>query len=362
MKECVTVEGLTTCQERVMLMVFVFQQRRLERPSLSLLLTHVHWSVSMIRDNVEMRKPSPFPHSTSTPDFENYLPTSPILSSREAGWEHVMVRSYHEPSELEETPFPGGPDIYLVLVTSGYVQVDERKLDGPWTTYPIHEGDWFLTPAGGEPYVLRWKSLSSEPLTTLHLHVNTDLFSRTVQQVVDRDPKRVMVKDQTGFQDALLAHIGFTLQRELQHSASGAVGKLYADTAAQMLVAHLLRHYTTTDVFIHDSHRQLSPQQMQRLTDFILAHLNQSLSLEMLAQQVGFSPYHFTRLFRQTTGESPHQFVLRQRLEAAKHLLKETDIPLSHVALEVGFPHQSHFTQAFKRRLGTTPLIYRQEQ
>lgn len=316
----------------------------------------------MTKDVAEMRKSSPFPHSTSTLDFENYLPTSPILSSRERGWEHVMVRSYHEPSELEETSFPGGSDIYLVLVTSGYVQVDERKIHGPWTTYPIHEGDWFLTPADGEPYMLRWKSLSSEPLRTLHLHVNTDLFSRTVQQIVDRDPSHVMVQEQTGFQDSLLAHIGLTLQRELQHPASESVGKLYAETAAQMLVAHLLRHYTTTDVFIRDSHRKLSPQQMQRLTDFILAHLNQNLSLEMLAGQVGFSPYHFTRLFRQTTGESPHQFVLRHRLEAAKPLLKETDIPLSHVALEVGFPHQSHFTQAFKRYSGTTPRIYRQER
>lgn len=316
----------------------------------------------MTKDNVEMRTQPPIPHSASTVDFENYLPTSPILSSREAGWEHVMVRTYHEPPTLEETPFPGGPDIYLVLVTSGYVQVDERTVNGPWETYPIHKGNWFLTPAGGEPYVLRWKSLSSDPLTTLHLHVNTDLFSQTVQHVVDRDPKHVILQEQTGFQDPFLAHLGLTLQQELQYPASESVGKLYAETVAQMLVAHLLRHYTTNDVLIHDTHRKLSSRQMQRLTDFIHAHLNQNLSLQMLAQQVGFSPYHFARLFRQTTGESPHQFVLSQRLEAAKHLLKETDVSLAQVALEIGFPHQSHFTQAFRRRLGTTPFAYRQQQ
>ncbi|GCE29059.1 hypothetical protein KDA_45430 [Dictyobacter alpinus] len=271
-----------------------------------------------------------------------------------------MVRTFHEPVDLDETPFPGGPDIYLVLITSGDVQIEERTLDGPWMTYVMHEGDWFLTPADGKPYVLRWKSLSPAPLTTLHLHINADLFFQIMQQTVDRDPAKIILQEQTGFQDPLLAHLGLSLTRELQQPASDSVGKLYAETAAQMLVTHLLRYYTTTNVSIREADRKLSSQQMKRLTDFMLAHLNQDLSLEILARQVGFSPYHFTRLFRQTTGESPHQFVLHQRLEAARRLLKETDTPLSHIALEVGFPHQSHFTQAFKRYTGTTPRTYRQ--
>jgi AraC family transcriptional regulator len=171
-----------------------------------------------------------------------------------------------------------------------------------------------------------------------------------------------MVQERTGFQDPLLAHIGLSLQQELQYPAPEAQGKLYAETAAQMLAVHLLRHYTTTDGFFREYSRKLSSHQIQRLTTFILDHLNQNLSLEMLAEQVGFSPYHFARLFRQTTGESPHQFVLRQRLAVAQRLLKETDLPLAHVASEVGIPNQSHFTQAFKRRWGITPLAYRQER
>lgn len=316
----------------------------------------------MWREQTHVGEPSLVPHSTSTADFELYLPTSPVLSSQPLGWKHVTVRAYREPSELEETPFPGGPDIYLVLVTSGYVQVGERKRDSPWVTYPIHEGQWFLTPAGGEPYVLRWKSLSTDPLTTLHLHLDADLFSRSAQQVMDRDPTRVRVQERTGFQDALLTHIALSLQQELQYPASAeAIGKLYAETAAQLLVSHLLLHYSTTPVSLRDAPRTLSSHQMRRLTDFLLAHLHENLSLEMLAQHVGFSPYHFARLFRQTTGESPHQFVLHHRLEAAKRLLKETDLPLAQIALEVGFPNQSHFTQAFKHALGTTPRVYRQE-
>jgi AraC family transcriptional regulator len=298
----------------------------------------------------------------TTPDFEHYLPTTPVLSSKEeAGWDNVMVRAYDEPSILEETLFPGGPDIYLVLVTSGHVEASERKIGGPWITYDIHAGDWYLTPAGGEPYALRWKCLSDEPLKTLHLHLNADLFAQTAQQVTDRDPARMMIVERSGLQDPLLTHIGLSLQQELQHPAAD-LSQLYAATAAQMLATHLLRHYTMTNPRIHEYNHKLSSRQMQRLTTFIHAHLDQNLSLEMLARQIGFSPYHFARLFRRTTGESPHQFVLRQRLTAAKRLLKETDLPLVDVALRVGIPNQSHFTQTFKRRLGTTPHAYRLER
>lgn len=301
------------------------------------------------------------PHSTSTLDFERYLPTTPVLSSREANWEHLVLRTYHEPAQLVETFFPAGPDIYLVLVTGGSLQVDERKFDGPWSTYTIHAGDWFLTPAASEPYALRWHNLSPDPITTLHLHLSADLFLRTAQQATNRDPARVLVQDLTGFQDPLLAHIGLTLQKELQQPGPGSVSRLYAETAAQMLAAHLLRYYTTTTIPIREETRKLSSQQIRRLTTFVRDHLAQDLSLETLAQQVGFSPYHFTRLFRQTTGVSPHQFVLGQRLEAAALLLRETDLPLIQVTLTVGFQQQSHFTQAFKRRFGTTPLTYRQK-
>jgi AraC family transcriptional regulator len=137
-------------------------------------------------------------------------------------------------------------------------------------------------------------------------------------------------------------------------------GKLYAQTAAQMLAVHLLRHYSSTVGIIKEPSPGLTRRQVKRVTDFIVAHLTQDLSLEALAQQTGFSAYHFARLFQQTMGESPHQFVLRQRVERAQRLLKETDIPLALVALESGFANQSHLTRIFKRRLGLTPRAYRQ--
>jgi AraC family transcriptional regulator len=152
--------------------------------------------------------------------------------------------------------------------------------------------------------------------------------------------------------------ICFALWRELEERSP--IGKLYGQTAAQMLSIHLLRHYTSVGEAVKEPSQRLTHQQIKRVIDFVQAHPDQDLSLEMLAQQTGFSPYYFARMFRQTMGESPHQFVLRQRIEQAQHLLKKKDMPLAQIAIESGFANQSHFTQVFKRYLGLTPQVYRQ--
>jgi AraC family transcriptional regulator len=192
--------------------------------------------------------------------------------------------------------------------------------------------------------------------------LNKDLVSQTAEEMAGRDPTRLTLVGRSGFQDPLLTQIGLALWRELEQRTPA--GKLYAQTAAQMLTVHLLRHYTSVgrDIDVKEPLQGLTRHQVKRVTDFMLAYLSQDLSLDALAQQIGFSAYHFARLFRQTIGESPHQFVLRLRIERAQHLLKETDIPLAHIALECGFASQSHLTQIFKRHLGLTPRAYRQDR
>src|SRR5260370_41150018 len=99
-----------------------------------------------------------------------------------------------------------------------------------------------------------------------------------------------------------------------------------------MFAGHLLGHYTSTAGEIEEVSQGLTRHQVKRVTDFMRAHLSQDLSLDVLAQQIGFSPYHFARLFRQTLRESPHQFVLRPRIERAQHLLKKAAVPLADIA------------------------------
>ncbi len=285
--------------------------------------------------------------------------TAPLLylSSQEAGWEGLGASAFYEPTKIEDWTVSGIPDITLMLLAGGAMYMEWQRGHGPWKGGIVHAQDLNLTPGSNESRKVRWKGLSCVPMQTLRLQLNHELLSRTAQEVADVDPARLALVAHTGLHDPLLTQICLALWRELEQQAPS--GKLYAQTAAQMIAVHLLRHYSSTEVCVQERSQRLTRRQVQGVTDFILAHLSQDISLEALAQQIGFSPYHFARLFRQTTGESPHQFILRQRTEKARHLLKMTDMSLAHIALESGFANQSHFTRIFKHRLGLTPRAYR---
>ncbi|MBD2211266.1 helix-turn-helix transcriptional regulator [Nostoc linckia FACHB-104] len=95
--------------------------------------------------------------------------------------------------------------------------------------------------------------------------------------------------------------------------------------------------------------------------EYIRAHLSQEINLNQIAATIGFSPYHFARAFKVTTGLSPYQYVLRCRLEFAQQLLHNTQLSLAYVAAEAGFGNQSHMISVFRRILHITPKRYQQE-
>jgi AraC family transcriptional regulator len=285
--------------------------------------------------------------------------TTPVLylSSLEAGWEGLAAQAFHEPPALEGWLTAPTPDASLVLFAGGAMRMEWRHANGPWQAATLGHGDLNLSPGGSHAFEVRWHSLSDAPAQTLHLHLSRALMSQMAGEVLDCDPAHLVLEGRTGLHDPLLMHIGFALWRELEQPAS--VGRLYAQAAAQMLAMHLLRHYATIGSVLKAPSRGLTPQQMGRVVDFMRAHLAEDLSLDALAQQAGYSAYYFARLFHQTVGESPHQFVLRQRIGQAQRLLKETDMPLAQIAVETGFAGQSHLTGVFKQHFGLTPRAYR---
>nr|WP_242028581.1 AraC family transcriptional regulator [Pseudanabaena sp. FACHB-2040] len=133
------------------------------------------------------------------------------------------------------------------------------------------------------------------------------------------------------------------------------MGQLYVESLTQILVIHLLRHYSTLTQPIASQNNSFTRIQLEQAIDYIHTYLNRELSLAKLASVVNISPTYFASLFKQATGISPHQYVIQQRVEKAKLMLKKTDLAIADIALQVGFSSQSHLTQQFKRLTGMTP-------
>ncbi|MGZ3930672.1 MAG: RpiB/LacA/LacB family sugar-phosphate isomerase [Bacteroidia bacterium] len=103
----------------------------------------------------------------------------------------------------------------------------------------------------------------------------------------------------------------------------------------------------------------LPPRRLQRVFAHVRENITQELAVAELARVVGMSQYYFSKLFKLSTGTTPHQYVMRQRVERAQELLREGGTPLAEVATHVGFETQSHFTSVFRRLCGVTPKHYR---
>ena len=105
----------------------------------------------------------------------------------------------------------------------------------------------------------------------------------------------------------------------------------------------------------------LSPRQLQQTRDFIAEHLANDIWLDDLAELTGLTAKHFARAFKQSTGLPPHQYLILQRIEAAKRHLIDGKMGLASIALACGFADQSHFTATFRRAVGASPGAWRLE-
>jgi len=157
-----------------------------------------------------------------------------------------------------------------------------------------------------------------------------------------------------GVHDPLLAQLGRSLARTFE--VGGSADSLYADALAHALGAHLVAHYSDRSTGRRDEELgTLGWRQLEQVFDYIECNLDQALTVTELATIAGVSPSHFTRLFRQQTGEPPHHYVRNRRLDHAERLIVGSPLPLAAIARAVGFSDQSHLNRVMRAERGTTP-------
>lgn len=144
---------------------------------------------------------------------------------------------------------------------------------------------------------------------------------------------------------------------ELEHERS----TLYVDHIALAFCTHVTEAYGHSHGPDKAVPGQLSPWQLRRTIDFIAAHLDGDPTIAQLAEQCGLSSGYFARAFRRTTGVTPHQWLIRKRIERAQELLLRGRIELAEVAIVCGFVDQSHLTRVFAKFTGISPGRWRQQ-
>jgi len=138
-------------------------------------------------------------------------------------------------------------------------------------------------------------------------------------------------------------------------------GRLFLDSLEQAIAVALVNGHAVRHRPVQIYRGGLGSARLRRIKELVHAKMEDDLSLDEMAQSIGLSTAHFARMFRKSTGQTPHQFVLRQRLERAKAMLRAPDARVLDVAVACGFKTQQHFAQVFRDVWGVSPTEYRQD-
>src|ERR1700737_3212548 len=138
-------------------------------------------------------------------------------------------------------------------------------------------------------------------------------------------------------------------------------GRLFLDSVEQALAVALVNGYALRHRSLQTHRGGLGSARLRTIKEFVHAKMEDELTLCEMAQSVELSTAHFSRMFRRSTGESPHHFVLRHRVERAKEMLRVAEARVLDVAVGCGFKTQQHFARVFRRMGGVSPTEYRQK-
>ena len=293
---------------------------------------------------------------TPAPHYEKRAilsPQSVLKSSDATGWQNV--RAIHVRHSSTDVLMPASDD-HCVVVNLGtpfftYVCPGKRRFEGQ-----VRSGEVAIIPAGSS-WACRSEGSDLPAMLLLYLR---PLFVRSAAHELNFSQNEIGLTPQIGFRDKHISHIAMSLLHELNEAS--VVGRLYADSLATGLAIQLVRRYSSLKD-IHVGHGGMAPHKLRQaiaLIDHCLSDEEEGrVALRTVARAVRMSYFHFSRAFKQSMGMTATNYIAERRIERAKKMLEETELPISEIALRSGFSSQSHFTTAFRRLAGATPKAFR---
>lgn len=282
-------------------------------------------------------------------EFSNLcIPRPPLLTSLEMEWQTISMAYMHQPTHA----FPQVCLPYPFIAVCTASAFTERTIEDVSKSDSIKTGDIVVIPAN-VGHGVRWVG----EVGIILIGLDPALFAYAIDD--DSNLNQTKLVPQFATPDPLVYQLAGALKAMLEQEPSG--NRLYAETAAAMLSIHLLQRYGQQHLELKDYTDGLPRSTLHQVIDYIHTHLDQELGLADLAAIANLSPHYFTRLFKQSTGCTPHQYVIRCRVKRAKALLLKGENAIAEIAQKVGFANQAHLNTHIKRILGVTPKMIREQ-
>ena len=275
------------------------------------------------------------------------LPRPPLITSKNENWDGIYLR--HDRQPAFEIPQHSHPQHTIIIGMENALEA-QWSIDGKFRNLQYNKGDVFIVPAGAS-HRAYWKQESEGMMLALEPH---SVVSAAIDSLLN---DRLEIIPQFAVTDLRLSQIAQWLLIELREKQMGS--SLYVESLTTMLMVHLLRNYCAVKQNIPDYKGGLAQYKLKKAIAFINENLDRDLRLVEIANLVAMSPYHFARMFKQSTGFTPHQYLVRQRLTKAKELLRYSDMAIADVGYTVGYKNPSHFAKVFRQHLKVTPKAYR---
>lgn len=289
--------------------------------------------------------------STIGEESSAVVPGLIVLSSLKQGWKGLELVQYRE--HLKESAV-APLSRHLILINIGHAHKLRLKIGESVHQGYLHPNNVTIVPAGVSS---EWFLPEQKEANVLTLFLQTT-FVRELAAASDLNPDHIEIIEAFGQPDPQLKHIGLALLAELESGCMA--GRLYGESLATAVAVHLLQRYSTKKPQSCNYPSGLLSYKQRQVIDYIHTHLDRDINLTELAVLVGLSPYYFARLFKQSMGIAPYQYVLQCRVERAKQLLQNRELAIAQVAMQSGFTDQNHLTRVFRRLTGTTPKAYRE--
>jgi AraC family transcriptional regulator len=262
------------------------------------------------------------------------------IGARDNSWRLSRWRQFVGTYEL-----PALPDPTFVVHIAGKPQVRTRLHEG-WSETSSIPGCATILPSGRPS---GWLVDGELDVVTL------SIASRDLQGAPAAEQFRTL---RFAFADPLGVALTRQILAEL-YAPQDDARKVYVSTLADALTAHMLRGpLAANDTAFPTS--EFSAHRLHQVMNAVLARPGDEHPIEAMAAMAGLTPSHFCRVFKRATKFTPHQYVMKARIERAQDMLTCTDMTVSQISDEMGFASQSHFTRAFRGLTGSTPGAWRQ--